>query len=64
MCFLRPPMLRMSWASQCLCVWWSAWCIEWMTAPEPRKSSALKKACVIRWKTPAVYAPTPTPRNM
>jgi hypothetical protein len=38
--------------------------MAWMTAPDPRNSSALKKACVIRWKTPAVYAPTPTPRNM
>ena len=38
--------------------------MEWMTAPDPRNKSALKKACVIRWNTPAVYAPTPTPKNM
>ena len=37
----RPPMWRMSWS----------WCIPMMTEPAPRKSSALKKACVIRWKT-------------
>jgi hypothetical protein len=24
-----------------------SWCMPWMTEPEPRKSSALKKACVI-----------------
>ena len=29
-----------------------------------RKSSALKKACVTRWKMPAEYAPTPQARNM
>jgi hypothetical protein len=36
----------------------------WITAPEQRKSSALKNACVNRWKMPAAYAPTPIPRNM
>jgi hypothetical protein len=35
-----------------------------MTAPLPRKSSALKNACVNRWKMPAPYAPTPMARNM
>src|SRR5205807_9928465 len=35
-----------------------------MTLPEPRNSSALKNACVVRWKMPAAYAPVPTPRNM
>ena len=39
----RPPMLRMS------CSPSSAW----ITLPAPRKSSALKKACVITWKMPA-----------
>ncbi len=28
------------------------------------KSSALKKACVIRWNIPAPYAPRPTATNM
>ena len=28
------------------------------------KRSALKKACVIRWKIPAVYAPIETPTTM
>src|SRR5712691_2496982 len=37
-----------------------------MTLPEPRNSSALKKACVTRWKMPALTAapPVPTARNM
>ena len=43
----RPPMLRMS------CSPASAW----ITLPAPRKSSALKNACVIRWKMPAENAP-------
>src|SRR5512137_1499879 len=38
--------------------------MAWITAPDPRNSSALKNACVYRWNTPAAYAPTPTPRNM
>ena len=38
--------------------------IAWMTEPEPRKSSALKKAWVKTWKTPAAKAPTPQARNM
>ena len=50
----RPPMRRMS------CSPASAW----MTTPAAMKSSALKKACVIRWKSPAPYAPRPTPTNM
>ena len=37
------PMWRMSCSS----------CIPWMTEPEPRNSSALKKACVIMWKMAA-----------
>jgi len=49
-----PPMFRRS------CSPASAW----MTAPEPRNSSALKNACVYRWKMPAAYAPTPIARNM
>ena len=34
-------------------------CTAWLTEPEPRKSSALKKAWVKRWKMAAVHAPTP-----
>src|SRR5271165_230544 len=52
--FFRPPMCRMS------CSPWQAW----ITLPAPRKSRALKNACVIRCHTPAENAPTPTPRNM
>ena len=52
--FLRPPIFRMSCSPD----------MAWMTEPEPRKSRALKKACVIRWKTPAAKAPTPQARNM
>ena len=50
----RPPMRRMSCSS----------CMPWITEPAPRNSSALKKACVIMWKIAALYAPTPTARNM
>ena len=38
----RPPISNMS-----------LLCTAWITEPEPRKSRALKKACVQRWKTPA-----------
>ena len=37
-----PPMRRMS-----------KLCVAWLTEPAPRKSSALKKACVNRWKIAA-----------
>ena len=33
---------------------WRATCIAWITLPDPRKRHALKAACVIRWKKPAV----------
>ena len=46
----RPPMLRMS----------CSWCMPMITEPAPRNSSALKKAWVIRWKTAAEYADTPS----
>jgi hypothetical protein len=36
----------------------------WITDPEPRKSRALKNACVKRWNTPTPNAPTPQARNM
>ena len=39
----RPPILRMSCSPP----------MAWMTEPAARKSSALKKAWVIRWKMPA-----------
>ena len=32
--------------------------------PAVRKSVALKKACVIRWKRAFAYAPIPAARNM
>ncbi len=38
----RPPISRMSWV-----------CTAWMTAPEPRKSRALKKPWVHRWNMAA-----------
>ena len=42
--FLRsPPILRMSVSLP----------MAWITLPAPRKSRALKKAWVIRWKMPA-----------
>ena len=50
----RPPILRMS----CSPARW------WMTTPAARKSSALKKACVIRWNIALLYAPIPAPTNM
>ena len=52
--FFRPPMRRMSCSPA----------IAWMTEPLPRNSSALKKACVIRWNAPAANAPTPIAVNM
>src|SRR5882757_5388992 len=49
--YLRsPPILRMS----------CSWCMAMMTDPAARNSSALKNACVIRWKMPALYAETPS----
>ena len=54
MYFFRPPMRRMSCSPP----------IAWITEPLPRKSSALKKACVIRWNAPAEKAPTPMAVNM
>ena len=38
-----PPIWRMS----------CSWCRQWITEPEPRNSSALKKAWVIRWNIAA-----------
>ena len=52
--FANPPILRMSCSPLS----------EWMTDPEPRKSSALKNACAIIKKIAAEYAPTPTARTM
>ena len=48
------PMRRMSCSS----------CMPWMTEPEPRNSSALKKAWVIMWKIAADVGAEPTARNM
>ena len=33
----------------------------WITEPAPRNSRALNQAWVKRWKTAALYAPTPRP---
>ena len=38
--------------------------IALMTEPAAMNSSALKKACVMRWKRPATYAPALTPMIM
>jgi len=54
MCLWSPPIFLMSCSSLMACI----------TLPEPRKRRPLKKACVMRWNTPAVYAPTPTAANM
>ncbi len=35
-----------------------------ITEPEPRKSSALKKAWVIKWNTAATYPPIPSAATM
>jgi hypothetical protein len=40
----KPPIRSMSWMPA----------IAPMIEPAPMKSSALKKACVIRWKSPAL----------
>ena len=37
-----------------------SWCSAMITEPAPRNSSALKNACVIRWKIAAEYADTPS----
>ncbi len=44
MYFRSPPMRRMSCSS----------CMPWITEPAPRNSNALKNACVIMWKMPAL----------
>jgi hypothetical protein len=50
----RPPIFSM----------FCSWCMARITAPEPRKSRALKKAWVPRWKSAAAYPPQPAARNM
>ncbi len=47
--FRRPPMSLMLFE-----------CTAWITEPAQRKSSALKNACVNRWKTPAVSPSSPS----
>src|SRR3954462_15153659 len=44
------PIQRMSWL----------WCMPMITEPAARNSSALKKACVIRWNTATLYADAPS----
>ena len=36
----------------------------WMKSPEHKNSSALKKAWVTRWKTPAKRLPAASPMSM
>jgi hypothetical protein len=43
MYFFSPPIRRMS----------CSWCSAMITEPAARNSSALKKACVMRWNMPA-----------
>ena len=45
----RPPISRMSNVL-----------VAWFTEPLPRNSSALKKACVNRWKIATAYPNTPS----
>jgi hypothetical protein len=51
---LSPPIRSMSCSPES----------AWITLPAPRKRSALKNACVMRWKIPDAKAPTPMARNM
>ena len=48
--FASPPILRMS----------CSWCMPMITEPAAKNSSALKKACVMRWKIATLYADTPS----
>ena len=50
----KPDIRSMSWRAA----------IAPMIEPAAMNRSALKKACVIRWKIPAVYAPIETPTTM
>ena len=50
----KPPIFRMSCSPES----------AWITEPADRNSSALKNACVTKWKIAAMYAPTPHARNM
>ena len=49
-----PPILKMS------CSWWH----PRITEPAPRKRSALKKACVVRWNIAAPTEPSPNAATM
>jgi hypothetical protein len=52
--FFMPPMSAFM----------SKLCTECATDPDPRNSPALKKACVKRWNSAAVHAPTPSAITM
>ncbi len=52
--FLKPPILFRFCSPP----------IALMTEPAAMNSSALKKACVMRWKRPATYAPALTAMTM
>src|SRR5660398_246703 len=50
----QPPIFLMSCSPETACI----------TEPDPRNSSALKKACVTKWKMAATQAPTPRAMNI
>ena len=52
--FSRPPILSMS------CSWWQ----PWMTEPAPRKSVALKNACIAMCSTASSGWPRPRAQPM
>ena len=55
--FLNPPINLISWANT---GWWpTTSSIAWITDPDPKNNIALKQACVIKWKIPAIGAPQP-----
>ena len=54
----------MWWRSPPMSFFMSKLCTAWLTEPEPRNRQALKKACVNRWNTAAVQAPTPSAMTM
>jgi len=54
------PILFIGWEGVGLC----SYLLIGYWFSEKANSDAGKKACVIRWKTPATYEPEPTPTNM
>ena len=66
----RPPMMKQAKVNGIALrkplIWSSDWlpAIAPMIEPAAMKRSALKKACVIRWKSAAAYAPDDAPMIM